>query len=149
MQFPRWSFRTISACNCAHKNIEVKNFVIAAIGLATIGASVTYAYKRETLRKSLPELYRETNEIYFQGELPIVPTGWSDLSDADTKGLHAQARTKFDHGKITMEFDRKRVTDIEYARKLMHHESCHIFVDMHHGVGHGEEWQACMKRFGS
>ena len=125
----------------------MKNFVIAALCLAVIFGGAAFAYNRESLRASVPDIYRETNKKYFNGELPPVPIAITDLSGEDTETETILAMTRFD-GSFTMDIDLNRIHSKQELTETIRHEECHIFVGPEERE-HGSNFRACMKRFDS
>ena len=106
-----------------------------------------YAYSRESLRASVPEIYRETNTKFFNGELPTVPIAITDLSSRDTETDIILATTYFDDV-TTINIDVNRIHSEAQLREVISHEQCHVFVGPEE-VEHSSNFRSCMKRFDS
>ena len=104
-----------------------------------------YAYSRESLRASVPEIYRETNTKFFNGELPTVPIAITDLSSRDTETDIVLATTYFD-GVTTINIDLNRIHSEAQLREVISHEACHLYEGPSSDE-HGVAFQACMLRF--
>jgi SprT-like family len=106
--------------------------LVSYVALSVILAGATYAYERETLRKSLDARFNRINAEYFDGRLN-VRLRWGSLADAYGESTN---------GEIVV--DRWSVTTPTRLDEVLRHESCHQFVGVEHG--HDEVWQTCMVR---
>ena len=125
----------------------MKNRIITALCLAVIFAGAGYAYSRESLRASVPEIYRETNTKFFNGELPPTPIAVVDLSDEDTNGDITLGITRFEDIR-TIDLDLNRIHSEAQLREVISHEACHVYVGPEEAE-HGSNFRSCMKRFDS
>ena len=125
----------------------MKNRLICAFCLGVIFSGAAFAYNRESLRASVPSIYRETNKKFFNSELPPVPIAITDLSGEDTETETILAMTRFD-GSFTMDIDLNRIHSQAQLRESIEHESCHIFGGPEEKE-HGSNFRSCLKRFDS
>jgi hypothetical protein len=113
--------------------VRVWEQLVSGVALSAILAGATYAYERESLRKSLDARFNRINVEYFEGRL----TGrlrWGSLADAYGESTD---------GEIMI--DRWSVTTPARLDEVLEHEMCHQFSGVEHG--HDNVWQVCMARF--
>jgi hypothetical protein len=107
--------------------------LVSTAAIAVIVAGGTFAYERESLRKSLDARFNRINTEYFDGRLN-VRLRWGSIPDAYGES---------GDGEIVV--DRWSVTTSTRLDEVLRHESCHQFVGVEHS--HDEVWQDCMERF--
>lgn len=112
-----------------------------AVVIATIVAvcgSLAYASHRGKQR-DLNARYRELSERYFDGKLPTATLQYRDnLPDDEMAETIKQSESSY---LIYVRPD----ADLDY---VLGHEACRTLTfDDQPPAGHGERWEACMKRF--
>jgi SprT-like family len=123
---------------------RLTQFLISAIAIAVIPAGARYAIARESVRDTnLHDLYQQINQESFGEKLQEVTVNWDDLTEQDAVGT-----TDFDENgtAVSIELDRKEITDERDLRRVLRHEACHVYVGATE-IEHGDAWQDCMKRF--
>ena len=112
--------------------------------MLAIGLSGRYVCAREELRASIPTIYAEVNQKYFEGKLEDVSITVSDLRKLDDGNITVGV-TNFGE-RTTIEIDLYRIEDERELRETISHEACHVYEGPDSG-DHGVSFQACMLRF--